>query len=194
MEIPKCPHQVFVVMGASGSGKSTIVNALAKYGIREHVSHTTRKARINEVNGKHYYFTTKENFEKLDLLEFAEHSGNFYGVTESEFLRNLGQCPISVIVTEIKGAQQIKQAFPECTTLVFIRANREEVMSRMKERGDSVDSILKRLAYDDENGVWDNWVHADLIIDNTGDVTLEEATQGLLTAMGGAPKPLSKAS
>lgn len=194
METLKSPHQVYIVMGPSGSGKSAIVSALAKYGIREHVSHTTRKPRLNEVNGKHYYFTTKENFEKLDLLEFAKHSGNFYGVTESEFLRNHNQCPISVIVTELKGAQQIKQAFPECTTLVFIRANRDEVMSRMKERGDSVDDIMKRIKYDDENCVWDNWVHADLVIDNTGDVTLEEATQGLLEAMGGAPKVLGKAS
>jgi len=181
-------------MWPSGSGKSTIISGLAKYGIREHVSHTTRKPRINEVNGKHYYFTTRENFDKLDLLEFAEHSGNLYGVTESEFLRNQTQCPISVIATELKGAQQIKQAFPECTTLVFIRANREEVMSRMKERGDSIDDIMKRLAYDDENGVWDNWVHADLVIDNTGEVTLEEATQGLLENMGITPGVLGKAS
>lgn len=179
-EMSRHPHQVYIFMGTSGSGKTAILNELSKLGIREHVSHTTRKPRLHERNGVHYYFVTDGEFEKLDLLEFAEHSGHKYGVTETEFLKNLGEYPTSVICTELSGARQIQQAFPECTTLIYVRANRDEVVSRMRKRGDSLDAIAKRLAYDDEHDVWNNWVHADYIIENTGSITLEDAVAAAL--------------
>lgn len=195
MEIPRHPHQVYIFMGPSGSGKTSIVQALHKHGIREHISCTTRAPRVGEVHGSHYYFMSREDFNRLDLLEFAEHSGNLYGVTESEFMRNLNRYPKSVIVTELQGARQIQQAFPECVTTIFVRADRKEVMERMKLRGDSLDQIMKRLSYDDEHDVWNNWAEADYIIDNTGDSTIDDAIEAALHIMGVEPTAvLPKAS
>jgi guanylate kinase len=188
MEIPKHPHQVFIFMGPSGSGKSTIVQSLRKYGIHEHISCTTRAPRRGEVNGAHYYFMSRDDFNRMDLLESNEHSGNLYGIAESEFLRNLNKYPVSVIVTDINGHNQIKQAFPECVTSIFVNAKRSEVAARMKERGDSLDSITKRLAYDDEHDTWNDWVHADYVIDNTGHVTMSDAVEAALHIMNIGPQ------
>lgn len=188
------PHQVYIFMGPSGSGKTSILNELSKLGIREHISHTTRKPRNYEQNGVHYYFVTDDEFEKLDLLEFAEHSGHKYGVTETEFLKNLEECPISVISTEIQGSKQIEQAFPECVKTIFVKANREEVVSRMKKRGDSLDAIANRLAYDDKNNIWDNWIYADYVIENTGSNTLQDAVAAALSIFEVTTKQMPKAS
>lgn len=194
IEMPRHPHQVYILMGPSGSGKTTIAQALRKYGVHEHVSCTTRAPRNNETNGIQYYFMTREMFNRQDMLECAEHSGNLYGVTETEFLHNLGKYKASVIVTEIQGAIQIKQAFPECTTLIFVNASRDEVVERMKERGDSLDSIMKRLQYDDERDVWNNWIHADYTVDNSDGATIDKIVEDVLFIMGIEPKELTKAS
>ena len=188
----KHQHQVYIISGPSGAGKTSVLKKLEmSHGIHEHVSCTTRKPRKGEVNGHDYYFVSQSDFNELDLLEYAEHSGNLYGVTESEFLRNLNKYSISAIVTEINGMQQIKQAFPECITTIFIRADRQDVVDRMAARGDSAEQIANRLAFDDEHDVWNNWTEYDYIIDNTG--SIEEAVEAAMLIMG-IPDALCKVS
>lgn len=82
---------IIALLGASGSGKSTLENELAnKYGYEKIVSHTTRKQRVGEVNGKDYHFIDNETFnEALErglFAEYEEYSQNrFYGTLKTDY-------------------------------------------------------------------------------------------------------------
>ena len=77
--------KLFVVSGPSGVGKNTLLNAVVARSVhvRYSISATSRAMRPGEVDGKSYYFVTREQFEKLiaddALLEHAEYVGNYYG-------------------------------------------------------------------------------------------------------------------
>ena len=77
--------KLFVVSGPSGVGKNTLLNAVVARSVhvRYSISATSRAMRPGEVDGKSYYFVTREQFEKLiaddALLEYAEYVGNYYG-------------------------------------------------------------------------------------------------------------------
>ena len=77
--------QLVIWSGPSGSGKGTVLNeALAKYdNLRVSVSATTRKPREGDINGVHYHFITKDEFEKRledgEFLEYGQYVGNYYG-------------------------------------------------------------------------------------------------------------------
>lgn len=141
-------NKVYVLVGKSGSGKTSIVKMLKEYGIYEHISTTTRKPRTGEAHGEDYYFVSKEEFEEMDMLEFVEYSGNLYGITESEFERMYAKHPISVIVTELNGVAQIKQAFPEAVEVIFIECGPLKRHNNMISRGDNTESSMKRIKND----------------------------------------------
>ena len=78
---------MIILSSPSGAGKTTIVKKLSnKLGFDISVSYTTRIPRINEENGKDYYFIKKKDFEKLiennELLEYAKVFDNFYGTSK----------------------------------------------------------------------------------------------------------------
>lgn len=104
-------HKLLVFCGPSGSGKSTLVSKMMqefpeKFGFS--VSHTTRKPRPGEVEGQHYFFTTKEEIQKSivdgNFIETAVFSGNIYGTSKSavESVINNGRvCIYPIYVTLI---------------------------------------------------------------------------------------------
>ena len=110
-------HGLFIVVsGPSGSGKSSVENLLfeRRKNIVMSISDTTRKPRVNEVNGVDYNFISKEEFEKNikdnKYIEYAKvFNGNYYG-TPIEFINKKLKEGIDVLVEiDIEGAKQIKE-------------------------------------------------------------------------------------
>lgn len=105
---------IIALLGASGSGKSTIENKLAtNYGFKKIISYTTRKPRENEENGKDYYFIDNESF--LEILhrkmfaEYDEYSQNrLYGTLKSDYIDG-----DKVIVLTPNGLRQLKKNCPD---------------------------------------------------------------------------------
>lgn len=101
---------IIVLLGASGSGKSTIEHELAThYGFEKIVSYTTREPRKNEENGKDYYFVDNETFNEIlnDNLfaEYDEYSQNrLYGTLKSDYIDGN-----KVVVLTPNGLRQIKK-------------------------------------------------------------------------------------
>ena len=108
-----------VLSGPSGTGKGTVVKYLLDHyeGIRLSVSATTRGPREGEVNGQHYFFVTREEFEQMiregKVLEYAEYCGRYYGTPLEPIQRWREQNDLQVAPSEAKRNATIwKRALP----------------------------------------------------------------------------------
>ena len=143
---------LFIVSGASGSGKTTAIERLLAEmppdRVRLSVSATTRPPRAGEIDGKHYHFWTRERFlEGIRRQEFLEHAqvhGQYYGTLRSEVepYRNRG---VGVILDiDVQGAAQIRQLCPESVT-IFLRTSSPAVYEeRLRKRGTETDEAIGR--------------------------------------------------
>lgn len=142
-----------MISAPSGAGKSTIARAVLKAfpQILFSVSATTRPARSNEVNGREYYFLSKEEFEKKiqggDLVEWEEIYGNYYGTLKAEIERTIAAGRVMLFDIDVKGALSIKRQFPDQAVLIFIQPPSVEVLRERLERRrtESADVLARRM-------------------------------------------------
>lgn len=142
---------IIALLGASGSGKSTLENELAnKYGYEKIVSHTTRKQRIGEVNGKDYHFIDNETFnEALErglFAEYEEYSQNrFYGTLKSDYTSDNNK----VVVLTPNGFRQLKRNCSDDDIFtVLVDANLGTRMKRYIDR-----CGVDKFNFDDKNEI-----------------------------------------
>lgn len=141
---------IIALLGASGSGKSTLENELAnKYGYEKIVSHTTRKQRVGEVNGKDYHFIDNETFmEALErglFAEYEEYSQNrFYGTLKSDYTSGN-----KVVVLTPNGFRQLKRNCKDDDIFtVLVEANLGTRMKRYIDR-----CGVDKFNFDDKNEI-----------------------------------------
>ena len=142
-----------VVSGFSGAGKGTVMKRLLKkyndYALS--VSATTRNPREGEVDGREYFFRSKEEFEKLidedALIEYAQYVGNYYGTPRSYVEEQLSQGKNVILEIEIQGAMKVKKKNPEALLVFVTPPTVEELKNRLVGRGtETEDVIADRLA------------------------------------------------
>lgn len=143
---------LLVVSGFAGSGKGTLMNELTKrydnYALS--VSATTRNPRPGEIDGKHYFFVTKERFEKMvdnnELLEHACYVGNYYGTPKAFVEKMLDEGKDVILEIDIQGGLQIKKIIPDALLLFVLPPTVKEVYERLEGRGtEAEDVIIKRM-------------------------------------------------
>ncbi|KAH9424888.1 hypothetical protein DERP_009110 [Dermatophagoides pteronyssinus] len=164
-----------VVCGPSGSGKTTLLNMLFEHFKNElkfSISHTTRKSRPNEINGKSYYFVDRSTFEQMitnkEFVEYSQFSGNYYGTSIQELIANEKSGLLSVLDVDIRGVINLqknnilkaKYIFIKTPTLQFLESN---LRKRGTETDDSISVRLKHAAEDLKQA---ETLHFDLIIEN----------------------------
>ena len=106
-----------VISGFSGAGKGTLMRALLErydnYALS--ISATTRAPREGEVDGREYFFKTREEFEQMiehdELVEYAQYVGNYYGTPKEYVFSNLKAGKDVLLEIEIQGALKIKKKF-----------------------------------------------------------------------------------
>jgi guanylate kinase len=119
------PGLLFVVSGPSGAGKDTLVDALRARlpRLRYSVSATTRPPRPGEIEGEHYFFLEREEFERRNaaggFLEWREYNGNLYGTPRDFVERTLTEGYDLIMKPEVNGALAIQKAFP-AAVLIFL--------------------------------------------------------------------------
>jgi len=158
--------QIIVIVGPSGSGKTSIGKVLAKNDIPPLVTTTTREPRPGEVDGEDYYF---RDFSKLDRSEFVEqttYNGNRYGLTKNEVSTMLAQHDIVHVSLDQSGAEAVKEVYPEEACVVFVTISEEEMVNRMKMRGDSNQEIKARVAYSRKTNELDPPEITDFVVEN----------------------------
>ncbi len=143
-----------VISGPSGVGKGTVRKALFErpdHNLVYSVSMTTRPMRPGEVDGKDYYFVTKEEFMKnLDqgkFLESAEFVGNYYGTPLDKVNENLDNGNEVVLEIEVEGASQVKSKMPDAVMIFIAPPSKQALYDRLKRRGTENESqVLARIA------------------------------------------------
>lgn len=141
---------VLGIVGASGTGKSSLIHALAeKYGANVLCSYTTRRPRPGEVDGQDYHFLSSvDEVDKIDWLELVKFSGNFYGTTRKMFADAFARPGVSMIAVNIDGARLLKKEFGDKVSLILLTMP-EDVRRNLLERRDGVEAAAKRLATED---------------------------------------------
>jgi guanylate kinase len=115
------------------------------------VSATTRSPRPGEVDGKDYFFVTKDRFEEMiradALVEYAQYVENYYGTPKQYVFDQLDAGKNVILEIEIQGALKIRQQFPD-TRLLFVTApDAETLRNRLIGRGtESEEVVSKRLS------------------------------------------------
>lgn len=126
---------LLVVSGPSGVGKGAVLAcARSKYdNFRYSVSVTTRSMRDDEIDGVHYHFKSKEQFEKMvENGEFLEHMkvhGCDYGTPIVGVQKNLADGYDMILEIDTQGASEVKKIFPDCIT-VFVAAEKVAVIEK----------------------------------------------------------------
>lgn len=143
---------LIVISGFSGAGKGTLVKELRKrydnYALS--VSATTRKPRTGEVNGREYFFKTKEEFLSMiqtdDLIEYADYVEHYYGTPKSYVKEQMRQGNDVILEIEIQGALKIKEKFPKALLLFVTPPSIKELQYRLTGRGtEDMEAIQCRL-------------------------------------------------
>ena len=143
---------LFVVSGAAGTGKDSVVGALRKAHpeIEKTVSATTRAPRPGEQEGVDYYYRTKEQFQQLiaddQVVEYNFFNGNYYGTLREEVNKRLEAGKLVVMVIDVHGAANIRRMYPGATTVFLLPPSVEELERRLRGRGtETEESIRERL-------------------------------------------------
>jgi len=152
------PGLLVIVASPSGGGKTTVIrhaiDRLAERGVAAHfsVSHTTRPARANEVDGRDYHFVDRPTFERMAsgaaFLEWAEYAGNLYGTSRAEVLGRLERGEDVFLDIEVQGANQVKTSIPDVVKVFIFPPTYAVLKQRLTQRRqDQPDAIAQRLRW-----------------------------------------------
>ena len=146
-----------VLSGPSGVGKDSVIELIRARSpwVQLSVSVTTRKMRDYEVDGVHYHFVNRAEFQRLvdggQLLEWAEFAGNLYGTPRAQVEGWLSEGRPVLLKIDLQGARQVKSSMPEAQLVFLAPPSIDELKRRLVGRGtDDEDTIRRRLVHADE--------------------------------------------
>lgn len=144
---------LIILSGPSGSGKGTIIKKL----LQERkdtvlsISATTRLPRPGEIDGVHYYFKSRSEFEELiendALLEYAEYNGNYYGTPEEPIRQWLNEGKNVILEIEVQGAEKVMNHRSDMVSIFITIPSMAELERRLRDRGtETEEKILGRMS------------------------------------------------
>jgi guanylate kinase len=142
---------LLVLSGPGGVRKGTVCRALRgdqDNDLHYSVSCTTRQPREGEVDGVHYFFKSREEFEEViannQLLEYAEFVGNYHGTPVAWVNQILDEGKDVILEIELQGAMQAKEHFPEDVFLFLAPPSLQKLRNRLVGRGTESEEVIKQ--------------------------------------------------
>jgi guanylate kinase len=142
--------RLFVISAPSGAGKTTLVKALlaGEPRLRLSISHTTRRRRPTETEGREYYFVAAPQFDELvrrgEFLEHARVFDNDYGTSRAFVEAQLAQGHDVLLEIDWQGAQQVRRAMPECVSIFILPPSRQTLAERLARRATDTPAVIRR--------------------------------------------------
>ncbi len=140
-----------VISGFSGAGKGTVVRELVrKYQYGLSISATTRSPREGEVDGREYFFKTREEFEQMiredALIEYARYVDNYYGTPKDYVMQQLEQGKDVILEIEMQGALHVREVFDDVNLIFLTPPSAAVLEERLRGRGTETEEVIcKRL-------------------------------------------------
>jgi guanylate kinase len=185
--------QLFVLSAPSGAGKTSLVRALVaqRSNLVVSISHTTRRPRANELEGREYFFVSVEEFQRLArsgaFLEYAQVFDNFYGTGAEQVNAQLELGRDVLLEIDWQGARQVRGALPECVTIFILPPSRSALEERLHaRRTDTPEIIARRLR--DAIADMSHYAEFDYVIVND---RFEQALSDLTAVLEGRGQGLS---
>ena len=188
--------RLFVIAAPSGAGKTTLVKALVENHpeLKFSISYTTRKQRRTETEGVDYLFVDKDEFFRLkergELLESAEVFDNYYATSRSQVERHLANGDSVILEIDWQGAQQVREAMPECVSIFILPPSLAELERRLRERRTDTEAVIARRLRDAQSDM-QHWPEFDHVVINDD---LDEAVAALEAILAGEGEATSTAN
>lgn len=136
--------------GPSGVGKDTVLDIILDKDerLQRSVSLTTREKRSGEVDGKDYYFITKDEFHTMiqngQVLEYAQYGENIYGTPKAPVDKWLKEGKTVILKIEVKGAQKIREIYPDAVSIFLMPPSMKVLEERIRIRGTEDEADIER--------------------------------------------------
>ena len=142
--------RLYVIAAPSGTGKTSLVRALMERSpsLAFSISHTTRKPRPNEIDGRDYHFTDRSRFESMvqagEFLEHAEVFDNLYGTGRRNVEAALAAGRDLLLEIDWQGATQVRQRLPEAIDIFILPPSRAALELRLRGRATDSEEVIQR--------------------------------------------------
>ena len=163
---------ILILSSPSGAGKTTLVKEISKKkNFKISVSHTTRSPRLNETNGKDYFFVSKTEFKNLILeekfLEYAKVFNNYYGSTKDVVFDHLNKGENIIFDIDWQGTKQIKnqKLNYKIITIFILPPSKEELYNRLlnRDKNNNIIAMQRMKQFKDDVLHWNDY---DLVVIN----------------------------
>ena len=165
--------KLLVISGLSAAGKGTIAKELVSRfdNFVLSVSATTREKRGNEVDGKDYFFISKDKFDEMinnnEFLEYAKYVNNYYGTPKKYVEDKIKEGKNVILEIEMQGALQVKRIYEKAILVFFLprdaKTQRERLINRKRETLEQIEERIRQAIVDAEYAIHYDYV---LVNDN----------------------------
>jgi guanylate kinase len=148
---------LFIISAPSGCGKTSLVKALIEktQNLCVSISHTTRSARPSEINGKNYFFVSKDEFNQINknngFIESAQVFDNYYGSAKQTVKDLLATGTDVILEIDWQGARQVKKSFTEAISIFILPPSESALRTRLTDRGQDDNQLINRRMQDANN-------------------------------------------